>query len=175
MALTLRSPSCLDQLSLIEVIARQLPRGVRLAIKEHPAMIGALGAGAIIGLLKRNRNVVLVDPGQNNYDVMSSCQAVVSVNSKSGAEALLLSKPVFVLGDAFYRGYGLTTDLDAPGALRPLLRQALAAPVPVNEARRAAFFSAVWRESHLGELYVTAPENLDTFSQTLLTATGGIQ
>ena len=175
MALTLRSPSCLDQLSLIETIARQLPRDVRLAIKEHPAMIGALGAEAILGVLRRNQNVVMIDPAQNNYDVMSICEAVVSVNSKSGAEALLLDKPVFVLGDAFYRGWGLTTDLDAPGELKPLLRQALACPAGVDETRRAAFFSAVWRESHLGELYVAEPENLDTFVRSLLTATGGPQ
>lgn len=172
MALTLRTPSCLDQLSLIEVISRQLPRGVRLAIKEHPAMIGALGADAIVGVLRRNQNVALIDPSQNNYDVMSRCAAVVSVNSKSGAEALLLDKPVFVLGDAFYRGSGLTTDLQSSSELRPLLRRALASPPPVDETRRAAFFSAVWRESHLGELYVTDSDNLDTFVGTLLSATG---
>lgn len=172
MALTLRSPGCLDQLSLIEVISRQLPRGVNLAIKEHPAMIGALGATAILGVLKRNRNVALIDPAQNNYDVMSRCRAVVSVNSKSGAEALMLDKPVFVLGDAFYRGQGLTTDLKAASELQPLLRQAMEVPTPVDETRRAAVFSAIWRESHLGELYVTDSLNMDTFTRSLVIATG---
>ena len=172
MALTLRSPGCLDQLSLIEVISRQLPRGVKLAIKEHPAMIGALGATAILGVLKRNRNIALIDPAQNNYDVMSGCRAVVSVNSKSGAEALMLDKPVFVLGDAFYRGQGLTTDLKTASDLQPLLRKALEAPTPVDETRRAAVFSAIWRESHLGELYVTDLGNIEAFTRSLVIATG---
>lgn len=174
MALTLRSPACLDQLSLIETISRQLPRGVRLAIKEHPAMIGALGAAEILGVLKRNRNVALIDPARNNYDVMSRCAAVVSVNSKSGAEALLLDKPVFVLGDAFYRGAGLTTDLHSPAELGPLLRDVLKTAAAPDLSRRAAFFSAVWRASHPGELYVTEPRNLDTFARTLITATGDL-
>ena len=144
-----------------------------MAIKEHPAMIGALGAGAILDLLKRNENVALLDPAQNNYEVMSRCRGIVSVNSKSGAEALLLGKRVFVLGDAFYRGSGLTTDVRTLGELQGLLRQALATPGPVDEARNAAFFSAVWRQSHLGELYVNDPGNLATFSTTLVAITGG--
>src|SRR3546814_6138603 len=40
MALTMRSPEYLDQLSLIEQILRAVPANCNVAIKEHPAMIG---------------------------------------------------------------------------------------------------------------------------------------
>lgn len=165
MALTLRSPECLDQLALIETIARQLPRGVKLAIKEHPAMIGALGAGAILALLRRAPNVALIDPAQNNYDVMARSQAIVSVNSKSGAEALLLGKRVLVLGDAFYRGHGLTTDLNSAAEVGRRLSEPSGSPVDL--ALRNAFFSAVWRDSHRGELYVVDPSNIEVFTNSL--------
>jgi hypothetical protein len=175
MALTLRSPTRLDQLALIEALARQLPRGWSLAIKEHPAMIGAVGAAPLKRVLKRNSNIALLNPRLNNYEVLRRATAVVSVNSKSGAEALLLGKPVFVLGDAFYGRSGLCRPLASAGDFGEALRAILAAPPdPPREAELHGFFSAVWRESHPGELYVSDRANVDRFTMSLLRATGGI-
>ena len=172
MALTLRSPAYLDQLALIETIARQLPRGYALAIKEHPAMIGALGATALINLLKRNQNVALINPGVNNYEVMAACAAMLSVNSKSGAEGILLGKPVIVLGDAFYRGSGLTLDLVAAGEIKAALSEAFDRTAVIDADARSGFFSAVWRESHAGELYVSTPDNLARFTDAMQVIAG---
>ena len=44
MALTLRSPQFLDQLGLIDYLLRNPPNGYKLAIKEHPAVVGAIDA-----------------------------------------------------------------------------------------------------------------------------------
>lgn len=171
MALTLRSAAYLDQPAFIETLARQLPRGVKLAIKEHPAMIGALGARRLSSLLKDNSNIALIDPATNNYDVMSRAAAIVSVNSKSGAEALLLDRPVVVMGDAFYRGSGVTVDLSASDQIKTALIDILARRPSVAPAARDAFFSAVWRQSLPGELYVDALDNIRAFADSLLKAT----
>lgn len=171
MALTLRSAAFLDQPAFIETLARQLPRGVKLAIKEHPAMIGALGARRLGRLLKDNGNIALIDPTTNNYDVMAKAAAVVSVNSKSGAEALLLDRPVVVMGDAFYRGSGVTVDLSAADQIKSTLIDILARRPTIAPVARDAFFSAVWRQSLPGELYVDTLENLHSFAGSLLKAT----
>lgn len=171
MALTLRSPAYLDQIALIDTISRQMPRGWTLAIKEHPAMIGAMGAAPLKDLLNRRRNVVLLSPGINNYDVIARCDALVSVNSKSGAEAILLGKPVVVLGDAFYKAQGLTIDVASSGDVGAALTRALSeTPPSVDAAHREAFFSSVWRESHPGEIYVGGQDNVQAFAAGMLAA-----
>jgi hypothetical protein len=171
MALTIRAPQYLDQLALIGKLAAQLPAGVSLAVKEHPAMIGAMDAGRLIGLLGQHANLVLLDPGCNNYDVLGRAELVVSVNSKSGAEALLTNTPVVALGDSFYRASGVVRSVDSPEAASTLLAQNLAAPKQVpDRAGVEAFFQRVWESSHPGELFVATPENARGFAYSLRVA-----
>lgn len=173
MALTLRSPQFLDQLALIDYLARSLPHTHRIAIKEHPAMIGALDAGRILELLRRHDNLVLLPPVTNNFEVLRAATAVVSVNSKSGAEAALLGKPVLVLGDAFYRDSPLVTPVDKLTEAPSLVAKALNRQTQPDLAIVNRYFEAVWRQCLPGELYVVAPANVRTFTESLLLATQG--
>ena len=135
-------------------------------------MIGAVGAGPLKRLLKRNANVALLNPRLNNYDVMKQSAAIVSVNSKSGAEAMLIGKPVFVLGDAFCGKAGFCHSLASAGDFGAALREVIARPGAVSDDELTRFFSDVWRESHAGELYVSDKANVGTFTASLLSATG---
>lgn len=163
MALTLRSPEFLDQLALVDYLARSVPHTHRVAIKEHPAMIGALDAGAVCALLKRHENVALLPPATNNYVVLRACEAVVSVNSKSGAEAALLGKPVLVLGDAFYSDSPLVERVRL-GEIGSRLDRILAGDWrSPSRAQVESYFERVWRASVPGELYVTERANVATF------------
>ena len=166
-ALTLRAPEYLDQVSLIDYLARIVPSTHRVVIKEHPAQIGALGARPLSELLRRHDNVVLLRPTINNYDVLAACDLVVSVNSKSGAEALLLGKPVVVLGDAFYADSGLVRRVDGPAQLAGAVRDGLTAPEIPKREEVERFFSRVWRASHEGELYVAEPRPAERFAASL--------
>src|SRR6201985_2857230 len=103
MALTLRSPEYLDQVATIDFLLRTLPDTHMLVVKEHPAQIGAISASRLFELDKRFDNFILLPPQTNNYAVLGRADAIVSVNSKSGAEAVLPGKPVLGMGDAFYR------------------------------------------------------------------------
>src|SRR3546814_20484057 len=51
----------------------------------------------------------ILPPTTNNYEVIRASRLVVSINSKSGVEGLLLGKPVIVLGEAFYTSCRLVT------------------------------------------------------------------
>lgn len=172
MALTLRTPHFLDQLALIDYICRSVPHTHRVVVKEHPAMVGAMDAVRLIDLLRRHDNLALLPPSTNNYKVLASADAVVSVNSKSGAEAGLVGKPVLVLGDAFYRDAPFATAVDRLPDLPAQLAEVLAADHrgPGDEVIRR-YFASVWRHTVPGELYAPNPDNVATFTRSLLAAT----
>lgn len=169
MALTLRSPDYLDQVATVDFLLRTIPDSHLLVVKEHPAQIGAIGASRLFELARRFDNLVLLPPQTNNYTVLDRADAVISVNSKSGAEALLLGKPVVVMGDAFYRSCPLVYAVDRLADVPARLREALSAG-PFDPARGAPYFEAAWRKSFPGELYISDPKLLDTFAATLRAA-----
>lgn len=171
MALTLRTPHLLDQLALIDYLCRAVPATHCIAIKEHPAMVGAIDADRVLDLLRRYDNLVLLPPSTNNYEVLARADAVVSINSKSGAEAALLGKPVLVLGDAFYRESPIVTAVERVQDIPARLKQALDVPRRVDQSEIRRYFSAVWERSLPGELYVPESTNVVTFCNSMVTAT----
>jgi hypothetical protein len=168
-ALTLRAPQYFDQCALIDYLARTIPATHRLAIKEHPALIGATSHARLMDLLGRYDNIVLLQPTINNHDVLAAADLVVTVNSKSGAEALLHGRRVVVLGDAFYRDSDVVRAVDDVGALAAVIRQSLENPGPPAAAVRR-FFQSVWDASYPGELYASDPHNCRVFAASLLSA-----
>lgn len=171
MALTLRTPHLLDQLSLVDQICRSVPATHRVAIKEHPAMVGAVDAERLLALLRRYDNLVLLPPSTNNYAVLRTCDAVVSINSKSGAEGALIGKPVIVLGDAFYTNSPIVRTVERVQDLPVVLTEVLssdAAGAPAEVVER--FLAAVWARSYPGELYVADAGNVARFGQSMLMA-----
>ena len=166
-ALTIRSPEYLDQYTLIDYLCRIAPLGYRVVIKEHPALVGAVSPARIGDLLARHDNFTLLSPALNNHEVLAAADAVVTVNSKSGAEALLHGTPVVVLGDAFYRSCAQVRRITALHELQGALEQALA-PAPAY-ARVAVlpFFQAVWDASRPGELYDNSAGNVAQFAESL--------
>jgi hypothetical protein len=169
MALTLRSPEYLDQIATIDFLLRTLPDTHVLVVKEHPAQIGAIPANRLFELARRFDNFVLLPPQTNNYAVLGRADAIVSVNSKSGAEAVLLGKPVVVMGDAFYRSCPLVFAVDRLKDVSQRLREALRSQ-SFDPAKAAPYFETAWRKSFPGELYIDNPQQLDTFAASLLSA-----
>ncbi|WP_454626226.1 capsular polysaccharide export protein, LipB/KpsS family [Bradyrhizobium cenepequi] len=169
MALTLRSPEYLDQIATIDFLLRTIPDTHVLVVKEHPAQIGAISSARLFELARRFDNFVLLTPQTNNYAVLGCADAVVSVNSKSGAEAVLLGKPVVVMGDAFYRSCPLVFAADRLKDVPQRLREALKVP-PFDPSAAAPYFETAWRKSVAGELYIDSPDQLDVFASTLTAA-----
>lgn len=135
-------------------------------------MIGAIDAGRLLELLHRYDNVVLLPPSTNNYKVLKAADGLVSINSKSGAEAALLGKPVFVLGDAFYRDAPMVTAVEQLADLPQLLSAQIGKATPArNEDVIGCYFEKVWRHCYQGELYVTDPGNIERFSLSMINAT----
>ena len=110
-------PHCADQASLVEQVARALPQGYDLVIKEHPMAIGRTPL-SFLRRLRAARNVRLVAPDTSSHGLVSAAEAVVVIGSTVGLEALLYGKPVLTLGQPFYSGYGITLDIDSFSEIR---------------------------------------------------------
>ncbi|MCD6468892.1 MAG: hypothetical protein J7L32_06280 [Thermoplasmata archaeon] len=90
-----------NQLAVAENIAKSIPAGYRLYVKEHKAMWGRRPFW-FYKHLRQLPSVKLIQPEFNIHDLIKSCAAVVVLTNTTGLEALLHGKPVVVLGNIFY-------------------------------------------------------------------------
>lgn len=81
------------------------------------------------------------------HSLLRLVDAVVTINSTVGLEALTQGIPVLTLGEAIYSHGGWTSDVDEPGMLREALGAALSGPRRVVDARFLGFLHRVLRGS----------------------------
>jgi hypothetical protein len=109
--ITFRAIPFYRQDKVVELCSKAIPDDYTLYVKEHPH-----GKGMIpLDWLKKIAylsNVKLVPPDINAHDLIEHSDAIITINSDVGWEALLHYKPVIVLAKPFYSGLGLTFDLD---------------------------------------------------------------
>lgn len=156
--LSVRSRAFYVQEAFVDYLSRVLPYGYKLYVKEHPASIGAHSYSQLRRLLKNNRNIRLVHPRVNSFHLIEKAALVVTVNSKVGFEALMQNKKVLVVGKAFYRGRGLTYDVDDLDRLEEKIAEALKGPLPKVEDVRS-FIAKLYQWSYPCELFDDSPEN----------------
>lgn len=167
-ALTIRSPEYFDQLSLIDLLSKAIPRNFKLYIKEHPARVGAINFTKLKNLINLNDNISLIDPLVNNFDLMSSSKGVITINSKSGAEAILLNKPVFVLGDAFYSYSSPAIYINDIKKIYDILYSEKILSHKFNHKNlQINYFNQVWHSSIEGELYYISKKNLNLINKII--------
>lgn len=88
--------------------ARRDEPGAQLIVKRHPAVAAGRKQGCIPA--DRRDDVTLIDTDVRPADLLSQVDAVYTVTSGLGWEALLRGLPVRCFGAPFYSGWGLTTD-----------------------------------------------------------------
>ena len=88
-----------NQVATIENIAKCLPLGYRLIVKEHPRGRGARPAWQYLHLA-HYPNIQFCDA--DSKEILKRCEAVVTITGTIGLEAMALDKPVVVLGNVYY-------------------------------------------------------------------------
>lgn len=122
-----QAPYYLDQVSLIEDIAKSLPIGHRLYVKEHLSNRGRRST-EFYRRIKNIFSVRLLGPDEDTWSLMERASAVAVITGTMGWEGLLFGKPVVSFGDVFYN-------------VLPQVVQASALPKDRwNEAFRQAIF-----------------------------------
>jgi hypothetical protein len=162
--LTVRESRYLNQLALIERIEIVLPAGCQLYIKEHPASIGGYEYRMLRKIL-RNRNIKLIHPNVNSYNLISNALGVITINSKVGAEALMQGRRVIVLGSPYYaamKGASTLQNIEE-------LPEALFCHENDTHKPDYDFLSMVYCNSFKGELYNEEQVNISDFAFSLKT------
>ena len=95
--------------ALLEATRAANPDAV-LVYKPHPDVEAGLRPGALDATNLADVVATRADP----IALIEACDAVWTLTSLTGFEAMLRGKPVTTLGSPFYAGWGLTTDLGAP-------------------------------------------------------------
>src|SRR5205823_6797277 len=94
-------PFLTDQLALIHYIAKSLPAGHDLMVKEHPAMKGYRDL-SYYRRLKEMYNVHLMSPRTDSHELIKASDAVFTITGTTGWEGLLYGKPVIAFGPLCY-------------------------------------------------------------------------
>lgn len=165
--LTVRAPKYLNQIALVEYIAAILPYGYKLYIKEHPASVGGYNYCELRRILRQNRNIKLIFPHENSYNLIKNAQEIITINSKVGAEALMQGRRVFVLGKTYYLESENAIEIHDPKELVPYLNGLDSNKRISGENDAIDFFVKVFRNSIEGQLYDLNSENIVKFADAL--------
>jgi capsular polysaccharide export protein len=86
---------------ILSQVVKNLPEDVYFIIKQHPSCFKNYPE-----LHKINNPKIIFANYNSTEDLIKGSQAVITVNSSVGVEAIMLGKKVITLGNAFYSGYG---------------------------------------------------------------------
>jgi hypothetical protein len=96
-----QAPRWIDQERIIEQIAINAPRGIRIVVKENPQCYGWRGK-RYYGALADFANVHLCHPLVSTHQLLRRAEALVTITGSAGLEAILIGTRVAVLGRPFY-------------------------------------------------------------------------
>ncbi|MDD5431275.1 MAG: hypothetical protein PHP03_03595 [Candidatus Pacebacteria bacterium] len=144
-ATMLYAPFFTDQISLIRQIARSLPIGLKLYVKEHPSMLGYRTRNYYKEIIKIP-NVKLIDPSYSSFDLISKAKITFAISGTAGWETALLKKPVITFGDVFYNKLSAVKKSDSPEKLPFLVKEQLE-KFHYNDKEVINFISAIMADS----------------------------
>lgn len=167
------APFLCDQLALIENIAKALPIGYRLYVKDHPIFLGRRPLGEY-RRLRSIYNVRLLKTSLASFEIVKNAALVVSISNTIGMEAILLERPLIVLGEAFYKNYDNARYVDNVKEL-PYKIQGLLSTFKPDRENLLKFITALFRGSYPGTRrqpnavpYVVSWENVRDVAKALL-------
>jgi hypothetical protein len=101
-SILLSGPFYTDQAALVANVAKSIPVGYRLVMKDHPVMYGRRDV-SFYKRLHALPNVTLLHTRENNLKVLEGASAIVTIRGSSALEGMLLGKHVFVLGEHYLK------------------------------------------------------------------------
>lgn len=97
------APQARNQIEVVEQIARALPHGKLLWVKEHPNQFGCLADSRWLKLKKKYPRLRFVHGRKNGRQLIKLCGLAVAISSTAGMDALILGRKTLVLADVYYR------------------------------------------------------------------------
>ena len=140
------SPMHTDQIAVIEALAKSLPLGMNLVVKEHVPMLGKRPAG-FYKRLSRMPGVILISPFEDSLSLIKQASLTCVITGTAAWEAMLLQKPTLIIGNSPYmsigQGFVYCPDLSS---LPKAVSEALNIP-PADDERLALYIAALLDQS----------------------------
>ena len=99
-----QTPEFFDQIAMIHQVAKELPVGTYLAIKDHVPALGFRDL-SFYRMFDTMPNVVLVDPSDFAIPLIQKSRAVISLLGRSAFEAAAFGVPVLAFSPNLFFGY----------------------------------------------------------------------
>lgn len=176
-----QAPMYLDQVALLQDIAKSLPIGYRLYVKEHVSSRGRRPL-AFYHAIRRIRSVRLLGPDEDTWALIRNAGAIAVITGTMGMEGLLFDKPVVTFGDVFYNvlPHVYRADKVSKDGWYGLFERALTGHVPDHRAL-LALISALHHATHPGffgnsEAFpeVLDDDNVDMLTEALAQSVGAV-
>ncbi|MGB6785768.1 MAG: hypothetical protein WBE60_07810 [Nitrosotalea sp.] len=126
-----------NQIYEIKNIAKSLPIGYKLLVKEHPAMV--LLNWRDVQYYKQIMdlpNVQLVHPSISTDEIIAKCSLVISIAGSAGLESAFYKKPSIVFSDVIYSTFPFTYRLKSIEELSQAIRLSLEREVNLSDLDR---------------------------------------
>ena len=145
-ALLLAAPEYSFQHALVLAVARDLPAGVPLVVKENLSAIGRR-PDDFYAQIAELKNVAFLRLDTPPLETVKRAAATITINGTAGMEAATLGRPVIAFNPRVpYRilPHVMTASLE-PASLRPCLERALSGRIDLERAKRdgARYLAAV--------------------------------
>lgn len=149
----------LDEYEVIRSIAFNLPEGTTLFVKDHKSAWG-LPTLKFYKKIKRLPNVKLLSPDEPTKQLIKKSEGIITLTSTVGYEALLLEKPVILLGRVFYEFHKNVIMLKSRDDMFSVLNGLLTREPEDIAVYNQQFIQAYWLSTHKGTLNLTNQEPL---------------
>ena len=104
---------------VVENMTEVLPTDVKFVIKEHPSCV--VDYADLHERAKASGRIVFAN-GNSTDELVRKAEAVMTINSSVGIEAMIHKKKVIALGQAFYAGYGFAKAASSSIELTQILK-----------------------------------------------------
>lgn len=162
-----------DQADTVRMLAKNMPGGYTLYVKEHYAELGHRDT-RFYKEMRKLPNVRVVDPWVDSHELIQKAEAVVVLTSTVGWEALMYGKPVVALGHVFYDTYRYCYKVRDIFNFAEELREILARFPSREEASKefvpyfAAYLKAMYPGNYvLSDSRLTEVENVKNLTKAL--------
>ena len=156
-SLTLRAKSFYNQFKLIDKILKYIPKNYKLVVKEHPSFIGRYDYKEILER-EKNEQFILINPKTNSYDLIKKSSLIITINSKSGFEAILQNKKIMSFANSFYETFQKKDKINNIKDLKIIIKNK-----KNNNLKVQRYISSFWNFTYEGELFNLKKSNIKNF------------
>ena len=125
-SILITAPFYSDQIEVITNIAKSLPIGYKLYVKEHGSMeLNFWHDKSFYKDIIKLQNVKLVHPSVNPKQIIKKCELVTTIAGTVGLEALFFKKPVIVFSDVIFSYFPNVFRIKDKNDIPKIIRKAL--------------------------------------------------